>query len=67
MISFTGGLEAAKAIQRKAELKKLVMELGSNSLVIVLSDADLEEAVQYCVSAAFYASGQNCVGVKRIL
>jgi glyceraldehyde-3-phosphate dehydrogenase (NADP+) len=44
----------------------MVMELGSNSPVIVLSDADLEEAVQSCVSGAFFASGQNCVGVKRI-
>ena len=66
LISFTGGVEAAKIIQRKAGLKKIVMELGSNSPVIVLSDADLEEAVQSCVSGAFYASGQNCVGVKRI-
>ena len=66
LISFTGGVEAAKIIQRKAGLKKLVMELGSNSPVIVLSDADIVEAVKCCVSGAFYASGQNCVGVKRI-
>jgi len=66
LISFTGGVEAAKVIQRKAGLKKIVMELGSNSPVIVLSDADLEDAVQYCASGAFFASGQNCVGVKRI-
>ena len=66
LISFTGGVEAAKVIQRKAGLKKIVMELGSNSPVIVLSDADLEDAVQSCVSGAFFASGQNCVGVKRI-
>jgi glyceraldehyde-3-phosphate dehydrogenase (NADP+) len=66
LISFTGGVEAAKVIQRKAGLKKIVMELGSNSPVIVLSDADVEDAVQSCVSGAFFASGQNCVGVKRI-
>jgi len=66
LISFTGGVAAAKVIQKKAGLKKMVMELGSNSPVIVLSDADLEEAVQSCVSGAFFASGQNCVGVKRI-
>jgi len=66
LITFTGGVEAAKVIQRKAGLKKMVMELGSNSPVIVLSDADLEDAVQSCVSGAFFASGQNCVGVKRI-
>ena len=66
LISFTGGIEAAKNIQRNAGLKKIVMELGSNSPVIVLSDADVEDAVQSCVSGAFFASGQNCVGVKRI-
>jgi glyceraldehyde-3-phosphate dehydrogenase (NADP+) len=66
LISFTGGVAAAKVIQQKAGLKKMVMELGSNSPVIVLSDANLEDAVQSCVSGAFFASGQNCVGVKRI-
>lgn len=66
LISFTGGVEAAKVIQRKAGLKKMVMELGSNSPVIVLSDANLEDAVKSCVSGAFSASGQNCVGVKRM-
>ena len=66
LISFTGGIEAAKNIQRNAGLKKIVMELGSNSPVIVLSDADVEDAVQSCVSGVFFASGQNCVGVKRI-
>lgn len=66
LISFTGGVEAAKIIQKKAGLKKIVMELGSNAPVIVLSDADVEDAVKSCVSGAFFASGQNCVGVKRI-
>mgnify|MGYP001219435998 CR=1 FL=1 len=66
LISFTGGVAAAKIIQQKAGLKKIVMELGSNSPVIVLSDADIEEAAESCVSGAFFASGQNCVGVKRI-
>lgn len=66
LITFTGGVAAAKVIQKKAGLKKMVMELGSNSPVIVLSDADLDDAVESCVSGAFFASGQNCVGVKRI-
>lgn len=42
------------------------MELGSNSPVIVLKDADLDEAVASCVSGAFWAAGQNCLGVQRI-
>jgi glyceraldehyde-3-phosphate dehydrogenase (NADP+) len=66
MISFTGGLATGKAIIQKAGLKKICMELGSNSPVIVLKDADLEEAVKSTVSGAFWAAGQNCLGVQRI-
>jgi glyceraldehyde-3-phosphate dehydrogenase (NADP+) len=66
MISFTGGLEAGEEISRKAGLKKISMELGSNSPVIVLEDADLEDAVESTVSGAFWAAGQNCLGVQRI-
>ncbi|SMQ64289.1 glyceraldehyde-3-phosphate dehydrogenase (NADP+) [Bacillus sp. OV166] len=66
MISFTGGLKAGEDIVRKAGLKKISMELGSNSPVIVLEDADLEDAVESSVSGAFWAAGQNCLGVQRI-
>ncbi|MFD1707452.1 aldehyde dehydrogenase family protein [Siminovitchia sediminis] len=67
MISFTGGLSTGEDIARKAGLKKLSMELGSNSPAIVLKDADIQEAVSACVSGAFSAAGQNCIGVQRIL
>jgi len=66
MISFTGGLETGENIAHKAGLKKLSMELGSNSPAIVLKDADVKEAVDACVSGAFCAAGQNCIGVQRI-
>lgn len=66
MISFTGGMEAGLTIAKKAGLKKKSMELGSNSPVIVLADADMEEAVASCVSGAFWAAGQNCIGVQRL-
>ncbi len=66
MISFTGGGEAGLAITRKAGLKKIGMELGSNSPVIVLADCDFVPAVENCVSGAFWAAGQNCIGVQRI-
>jgi len=66
MISFTGGLLTGKAIIQKAGFKKVNMELGSNSPVIVLDDADLEEAVNSTVSGAFWAAGQNCLGVQRV-
>jgi len=67
MISFTGGLEAGLEITRKAGLKKLGMELGSNTPVIVMDDCDLEQAVELSVSGAFWAAGQNCIGVQRLL
>ncbi|MEE9441446.1 MAG: aldehyde dehydrogenase family protein [candidate division Zixibacteria bacterium] len=67
MISFTGGVEAGKQIASKAGIKKIGMELGSNSPVIVWKDADIDLAVESCVSGAFWAAGQNCIGVQRIL
>lgn len=66
MITFTGGLEVGEALVRKAGLKKISMELGSNSPVIVLDDADIEDAVDSTVSGAFWAAGQNCLGVQRL-
>lgn len=66
MISFTGGTEAGLDIVKKAGLKKIGMELGSNSPVIVMDDADLPKAVELSVSGAFWAVGQNCIGVQRI-
>jgi glyceraldehyde-3-phosphate dehydrogenase (NADP+) len=66
MVSFTGGLQAGQEITRKAGLKKIGMELGSNSPVIVLNDADLNDAVESTVSGAFWAAGQNCLGVQRV-
>ncbi|HET7580712.1 MAG TPA: aldehyde dehydrogenase family protein [Bacillales bacterium] len=66
MISFTGGLKTGESIARKAGLKKIGMELGSNSPVIVLKDADLDQAAASTVSGAFSAAGQNCLGVQRV-
>lgn len=67
MVSFTGGFSTGEAIARAAGLKKLSMDLGGNAPVIVMDDADVPAAVAACVSGAFWAAGQNCVGVQRIL
>lgn len=66
LVSFTGGERAGAAIARQAGMKPLLMELGANSPVIVSQHGDLERAVPACVSGAYWASGQNCVGVQRI-
>lgn len=67
MVSFTGGFATGRAIAANAGLKRLSMELGGNAPVIVFDDADLGKAVEGCVSGAFWAAGQNCIGVQRIL
>ncbi|CAH0197772.1 Sulfoacetaldehyde dehydrogenase [Microbacterium sp. Bi98] len=67
MVSFTGGFATGEAIARAAGLKKLAMELGGNAPVLVFADADISAAVEACVSGAFWAAGQNCVGAQRIL
>ncbi|TDD33211.1 aldehyde dehydrogenase family protein [Saccharopolyspora elongata] len=67
MVSFTGGFATGEAIARSAGLKKLAMDLGGNAAVVVMEDADLGTAVESCVSGAFWAAGQNCIGTQRIL
>jgi glyceraldehyde-3-phosphate dehydrogenase (NADP+) len=59
-------VEAGERISARAGLKKIGMELGSNSPVIVLADCDLDLAMESCVSGAFWAAGQNCIGVQRV-
>ncbi|MDC4987821.1 aldehyde dehydrogenase family protein [Acinetobacter baumannii] len=66
MISFTGGFTTGEEIARIAGLKKLSMDLGGNAPVLVLKDSDLNHAVEACVSGAFWAAGQNCIGTQRI-
>ncbi|MBB5538744.1 aldehyde dehydrogenase family protein [Rhizobium giardinii] len=67
MVSFTGGFATGEAISRKAGLKKLAMELGGNAPVIVMNDCEFDKAVEGCVSGAFWAAGQNCIGAQRVL
>ena len=66
MVSFTGGPKVGQEIARTAGVKRISMELGGNGAVIVAADADLEKAATACASGAFWASGQNCIGVQRI-
>ncbi len=66
-ITLTGGSEAGHAIVRQAGIRNISMELGGNAPVLVLADADLDAAVESIRSGAFWASGQNCIGVQRVL
>ena len=67
LLSFTGGIATGRNIARAAGLKKLSMELGSNAATIILSDANLDAAIPDCVSGAFWAAGQNCLHVQRLI
>jgi glyceraldehyde-3-phosphate dehydrogenase (NADP+) len=66
-ISFTGSYEVGDAICRMAGMKRVTMELGSNSPVIVMDDADLEKAAQAICFAGYSNAGQVCISAQRIL
>lgn len=67
LVSFTGSVEIGKSISREAGYKKLCLELGGNSPLIVLDDADLDLAAKLACEGSFRNSGQRCTAVKRIL
>lgn len=66
-ISFSGGRDTGEVILGRAGMKKIGMELGSIAPVIVMADADLDEAAASSVSGAYWAAGQNCLHVQRLL
>ena len=66
MVTFTGSPEVGQRIRNLAGMKRVTLELGSNSAVIIEPDADLDKAVPKCVAGAFAHSGQVCISVQRI-
>ncbi|MCK0133910.1 aldehyde dehydrogenase family protein [Arenibacter sp. S6351L] len=67
MVSFTGGSKVGKIIASKAGYKKLVLELGGSSALLILEDADIDEAVEVTMSGTFKNSAQRCTAIRRIL
>jgi len=68
-VTLTGSDKAGKIVGKKAgeELKKTVLELGSNDAYVVLEDADLDVAVEYCVKGRMFNNGETCVSAKRFI
>jgi acyl-CoA reductase-like NAD-dependent aldehyde dehydrogenase len=66
MVTFTGSVEVGTRLRGLAGLKRVTLELGNNSAVIVEADADLAEASARCVAGAFAHSGQVCISVQRV-
>jgi putative phosphonoacetaldehyde dehydrogenase len=67
LITFTGGVAIGKVIASKAGYRRVVLELGGNDPIIVLDDADLDEASTLAVQGSYKNSGQRCTAVKRLL
>lgn len=69
-ISFTGSTGVGRAILRAAaetNLKRVTLELGGKSPVIVMPDADLDEAVAFAHSGLFINQGQFCAAGSRVI
>jgi acyl-CoA reductase-like NAD-dependent aldehyde dehydrogenase len=66
-VTFTGSRDIGERICKTAGLKKVTMELGSNSPLIVMPDADIEKVVAATVSSGFSNAGQVCISAQRII
>jgi aldehyde dehydrogenase (NAD+) len=68
-ISFTGSTAVGKTILRAGAetLKRVTLELGGKSPVVILEDANLAQAVPLAIQAGFMNSGQACIAGTRIL
>ena len=67
LVTFTGGVTIGKYIAATAGYRRIVLELGGNDPIIVMEDADLDEASTLAVSGSYKNSGQRCTAVKRML
>jgi acyl-CoA reductase-like NAD-dependent aldehyde dehydrogenase len=66
-VSFTGSADVGHAIAKAAAPRKVLLELGSNAALVVGRDADLDRAADAVVRGGFYASGQACISVQRVV
>jgi phosphonoacetaldehyde dehydrogenase len=66
LVTFTGGVAIGKHIAKMVGYRRMVLELGGNDPIIVMEDADLEEAATLAVSGSYKNSGQRCTAIKRM-
>ncbi len=67
LVTFTGGVAIGKYIASKAGYRRVVLELGGNDPIIVMEDADIDEASTLAVQGSYKNSGQRCTAIKRML
>lgn len=65
-VTFTGSAQVGKLIKEKAGLRKVTLELGSNSGLIIEPDIPLEKIIKRCVEGAFAFAGQVCISLQRV-
>ena len=67
-VSLTGSVETGKVVMSHSaqDLKKVTLELGGKSPVIVFDDADMDNAVSGAMAANFYSTGQVCSNGTRV-
>ncbi len=66
-ISFTGSRDVGESILKMAGIKRVTMELGSNSPVIVMDDADIEQVAAAVAATGYANAGQVCISAQRVL
>lgn len=68
-ISFTGGTETGRIINEQcaSTFKRVSLELGGKSPLLVFDDVDIEKAVEWAIFGAFFNQGEVCVASSRIL
>lgn len=66
-ISFTGSADVGRQLCAVAGLKRVTMELGSNSPLIVMPDADIERAAAAIVATGYGNAGQVCISTQRVI
>ena len=66
LISFTGSAEVGWKLRERAARKKVLLELGNATPVIVEADADLEDAAAKAAANAFSFAGQSCISIQRV-
>ncbi len=66
VVSFTGSKKVGEIITRQAGIKKVVLELGSNSAIVVHRDGNIDKAVEKAVLGGYAIAGQVCISVQRV-
>ncbi len=67
MVTFTGSAAVGETLRRQSGIKKITLELGSNSGAIVDETANLDRALERCLVGAFAYSGQVCNHTQRLI